>query len=371
MTNSENRINNLLAELGFSENQRSVYLTLIASGPQTRTNLQKHARLLSASEIDQSLAYLSALHLVTEQHTKTNVRLAATQPGIAWRWQLMDLVWRHSNGDPGDSVQAIPPLENPRLERKRRAYLELIAAFEISGKKAVNSVTALRRGRAFLLDADYAYACAEAISTTKSQIFACERPPRLPHLPLFWAALTERLEAKIPYTRCVPLDELLHHGIRIVRRDTQTLGINLHVTASTNITRSFYLIDDLCVLAKNEAWVRDTSNQYGMLSFRPQVIERFRHDIGFKIMSQAIPAPKVIAMLESWVEQCSKLAHNEAGHDGQQVYENIAGLGRFTVLEPNHIEVASRLLSCNLLVRHQDGALTLSPPTAGPLASLT
>ena len=51
--------------------------------------------------------------------------------------------------------------------------------------------------------------------------------PRLPQVASFWATLTDRIGAGVSYRRIVDLDEVIDHGVQLVRRDIEEYGIDV------------------------------------------------------------------------------------------------------------------------------------------------
>ena len=89
----------------------------------------------------------------------------------------------------------------------------------------------------------FAQLICEAMGQARQTIVAVSKSPRLPQVASFWATLTDRLGAGVTYRRVVDLDEVIAHGLKIVRRDIEEHGIDVMVLERDRIHQKFYVVD--------------------------------------------------------------------------------------------------------------------------------
>lgn len=123
--------------------------------------------------------------------------------------------------------------------------------------------------------------------------------PRLPHVASFWATLTGRLGAGVTYRRLVDLDEVIDHGLAIVRRDVEEYGIDLKVLARDRIQHKFYGVDQslLAVFHDPAAPARESRTGVGRITRRGAIVRRYARRFE-QYAAAAVPARTVLDALD-------------------------------------------------------------------------
>jgi len=88
----------------------------------------------------------------------------------------------------------------------------------------------------------------DAINKAGKEILAVSKSPRLPDISIIWSSISEKLSQGIIYRRVVDFTEIEEHGLAIINRDVNELGVDLRVLDSGKITHKFYIIDERIVV---------------------------------------------------------------------------------------------------------------------------
>jgi hypothetical protein len=335
-----------------------VYLVLLEFGPHTKQALLQR-RVLAVEDIDSALATLRHVLLIGEQQYRSKVRYYATNPRIAWRWQEFRFIWdRVLTLTP---VDAEPPLEDDldreRLRLLRTLRADAVALFDLRRHSLVED----GRGRALATEGEYAQACAEIISLAQQEIVAVDRPPyTTATLPVFWSAITDRRAAGVAYRRYVPLEEMLLHGLDVVTRDIEEVGIDLHIVDPTVIRQRFYLVDGRFLLIKFNN--QEAGQATARLSYDKHKIQRFK-ELAERTVATAQPARDVLPAARRWANaMITEVSRRFGSGLHERITQDIARMGKFAQLHKEHLPIVRDLVATGVIIRTEEERYALAPP---------
>jgi hypothetical protein len=136
-------------------------------------------------------------------------------------------------------------------------------------------------------------------SVAQNTILAVSKTPRQRQVSSFWAVLTDRISNGVLYHRIVDLDEIIDHGLKIVRRDTQDYKINILVLEQDEIKHKFYIVDDRFLALFHQDDMTNSAERRGVgrITTQRQIIARYQNKFE-KYLRSAIPAPFVLNIME-------------------------------------------------------------------------
>lgn len=351
------RLRSGLLKYGLPQPSVLVYLALLEFGPHTTQTLLQR-RVVSVDDIDSALNTLRYVLLIGEQHYRDKLRYYATNPGISWRWQEFRLVWeRVQELVP---INEVPLLGNDR-DQERLSLLQKLrddaaALFE----KRRHSLVDSGRGRALTTEGEYAQACAEVISLAEREIIAVDRPPyTTATLPVFWAAITDRCAKGVRYQRYVPAEEMLQHGLKVVARDIEEVGVDLRIVDPESIRHRFYLIDSRFLLTRVSQG--DPDNAVARLSYDKHKIERFRQLVN-RTATTARPAREVLPEAQRWASAIASEAARRFGKEHERIVLEIAQMGKFGEFEHAHLPYIRDLLGDGIIKQVEQDRYALALP---------
>lgn len=337
----------------------SVYVALLEFGPHTEQALLRR-RVVAVEELAQALKVLrEVLLLIGEQRYRGKVRYYATNPRIAWRWQEFRFIWdRVLTLVPVDEVPLLQDMrDQERLEMLRAIRADAVALFD----QRRHSLVEDGRGRVLADEGEYAQACAEVISLAEREIIAIDQPPYMTAtLPVFWSAITDRRAAGVTYRRYVPIEEILLHGLDVVARDIDEVGVDLQVINPATIRQRFYLVDDKFLLIKFANG--STSGSVAMLSHDRHKIQRYREWTA-QAVATALPASEVLPSARRWAASLAHAAGRRFASDShERVTHEIARMGKFAEFEPEHLPCIRDLLAEGFIEQVEPERYALAPP---------
>src|SRR5204863_7912607 len=110
-----------------------------------------------------------------------------------------------------------PGATDPPIEARSGACDEIA---EVAGRLYRPHAAALvHREWDAATEEEFARLICELIAHARTSVLAVSTSPRLPQVASFWATLTERIGAGVSYRRIVDLDEVIDHGLTLVKRD--------------------------------------------------------------------------------------------------------------------------------------------------------
>lgn len=350
-------LHSCLRQAGFSHDDCRVYLTLLEHRSPGYQRLVKATRL-SLGAVQMALAKLQAMYLVVEMGETGQRRYCVTDPWNAWNALVLDQSWRSAS-----SPLSVDPDLSAESETKRHKLLRHIAGLAAEAfahdKRSVEEFQ-----KVFDHEDEFAVACSNAFSDAKVRVIAAERPPRLPHVALFWPAIVDLREKGVSYTRYAPICEVFSHGIEIVHRDCDGLGIDLRIVPQSAIHTSLFMFDDdRLFLFGNDG--PDNSFR-GRLSRNPAMINRYRKGKLAAMEDQAVP---YAALKDAIHGHMNAQVNRLKCPDSAALFTKIRDLGKFCFLDETDRALAHKLADRGFLDVAGDG-FAASPKGHPQLESL-
>lgn len=354
-------LDDLLARIGLPKHARTTYFFLLEHGPSTRQRLLRDIRLAPES-IAAALDLLQLLFLVQRQVFRNKDRFYATHPNIAWRWQELEAVW--SQQLTLGPVEDAPVLDLVPAEERRRLMPQIREVCLRVYKAWPYASVTIARNRSYADAHEYAFACAEAILLAQEQVVSLHRPPSLPHVALFWSAILDRRAAGVCFTRCITLGEMFKHGLSIVRRDVDDIGITTFVIERDDIWKSVYIVDDQYVLART-----GTDAPVGLLIRNADMIRRYLARTQ-KVVARGIASSVALDFARKWAADAIDAVRRERGSRAAELVERVTEAGAFTDLGTQDRQLAEQLVQAGVFRALEGGRYALVEPPEASLASL-
>lgn len=261
---------------------------------------------------------LGAWQLIIDYRTSSGRTLAALPPVPAWTARAADFTW---------TVQATPDLlhdledtGNPIVDIARDVCREI--ARLASELWAVDVGPSLHHRTSLSNGARVSAALSLLFDQARHEVLAMSRGPRLPQLALLWEAIERRLfEDEFSYRRLVTIDELIEHGLAIVRRDVLKAGVDLYVGDDQSVNATYYVFD-------RDVAVRHDANGGEIVTHRREVNGlRQKHEAA---SAKALPALTVVGNLQDRANRQRELA-NSLGADAIYALDRRVANGKFAV----------------------------------------
>lgn len=351
----------LLEHAGLPRWARVIYIFLLDHGPSTRQRLLRTCPV-PPEELELSLQLLQALFLVQRQLFRDSERFYASHPNISWRWQELDLVWREQLTL--GAVEEAPALMVAQAEERRRLLPQIRELCSTAYKAWPYTSVTIPRGRAYGDAHEYAYACAEAILLAEDRIISLHRPPSLPHVAIFWAAILDRRKEGIDYTRCVTLEEIFKHGLDVVTRDICEVGIRTFVVEADRIWKSLYLVDDRYLLAKSAR-----QPPVGYLIRNSEIIERHVRRAE-RVIAQSLDSDRVMGFCSQWLEEVGDAVGREHGNEARDLVDRVGRAGIFCDLDAKGQRLAQSLKAAGIFRSFGGAKFAVTEPSEAVLESL-
>jgi len=313
------RLFQLMSELGFDRAAIQVYGVVLTCGPVPKRAIVSMLRGVS-TEVGRALLHLQGSGLVGSVDRRLRRhQYYAISPSIAWRSLGSELLWRTTDaipvGDPAPGTCAEIEAVSSRLYRPFAAAL------------------AHQEWDAATTD-EFAQLICEAMGQARRTILAVSTSPRLPHVASFWATLSDRLGVGVTYRRVVDLDEVIDHGLGIVKRDIEEHGIDLMVLERDRINHKFYVVDGtfLAVFhAQEQTREGGARSGVGRITTRGTILRRYARRFQ-EYAKVAIPGRFVLRRMETAAEQLLRSASERLGSQEVAWVESLVHYGKFSRL---------------------------------------
>ena len=218
------RLYELMIGLGFDRVETEVYGVVLTCGPLARRGIVSILPGLPG-QVDGALAVLQGRGLIGSEYRRLRRRFYAVAPHLAWRALGSELLW--GTTDPGTGWRSSPSATDSPIEARSEACHEIAA---VAGRLYRPHAAALaHREWDAATEEEFARLICELIAHARTSVLAVSTSPRLPQVASFWVTLTDRIGAGVSYRRVVGLDEVVDHGLTLVKRDIEDYGIDLRV----------------------------------------------------------------------------------------------------------------------------------------------
>lgn len=295
----------VMKSAGFNEDVAKVYCYLLGQDYASLGNICTATNLIEPN-VRKAIEYLLELRLIAFDIIKNKYILYALDPEIVWDAYGDDITWRFANTlDDFDLKRAADDL--PVNNRELLSYVSqsMFLIKEIASRlyQSYSSVTNHKWRDAINKD-HMATLLSESIQQAKHLIRGVSSSPRLPQVALIWQSIVSRMEKGVKYHRIADLTELTEHGLYIVRRDMEQMGIRLMVLDTTEIDQKFYLVDKSLVVVYHKIGVKGDQTIGRVTTFKP-IVDRYKKR--FDAYSQnALPGFFVLSVLQVRAEQLLK-----------------------------------------------------------------
>ena len=350
------RLFQLMSELGFDRATTQVYGAVLTCGPVPKRAIESMVSGVS-TEVGRALLQLEERGLVgsVDRRLRRHQYYAIT-PSIAWRALGSELRWRTTDVIPGGEV---PPSRCDEIAViSSRLYRPFAAALAHQEWDAATTD-------------EFARLICEAMGHARQTILAVSKSPRLPHVASFWATLRERLGVGVTYRRVVDLDEVIDHGLRIVRRDLEELGIDLMVLDRHLIQHKFYVVDGTFLAVFHgleQAAGGGARCGVGRITTRGTILRRYARR--FRDYARvAIPGRYVLRSMEMASEELLQSARERLRAEEVAWVESLVHYGKFSRLpmtrgwsKEDKARAEERGIEVGVVRRNADGDLVPAYP---------
>ena len=313
------RLFQLMSELGFDRAATQVYGVVLTCGPVPKRAVVSMLSGVS-TEVDSALRQLQERGLVSSVYRRLRRhQYYAISPSIAWRSLSSELLWRTSDAIPaGNSARGICDEIAAVGSRLYRAYAVALAHHEWDAATAD----------------EFAQLICDAMGQARQTILAVSKSPRLPQVALFWATLSDRLGVGVTYRRVVDLDEVIDHGLKIVKRDIEEHGIDVMLLERDRINHKFYVVDGSFVAVfHGQEQVREGGARSGVgrITTRGTILRRYARRFR-EYTKVAIPGRFALCRMEMAAEELLRSARERLGAEEVAWVESLVRYGKFSRL---------------------------------------
>ena len=326
-------LRNELRTFGLTTLQADVYVELLEHGAGTTVELSARIKR-PASRIDDSARRLVKFGVLSERQTgRARTVWYVPHPEIAWKAKAADLVWvRSTTLNRIANLPASKDQATAVLQRRCELIGGLASRVDV-GRTSPSSQRMFSTSDPDVL----AHLTSEAISEAADQVRAVSRSPRLPHVSLIYQTIQERLAAGIPYQRIADLQEVIDHGLAVIRRDIYGDGVQLRIVDPAKIARSFYVVDKryLVLQSADKLLEPHSASIAGTLIRNAGTITRYRR--GFDALWQkAADAKLVVDALQCQADQLLTVATDYLSLAEQNWLDELVRWGQFSSFAAAH-----------------------------------
>lgn len=351
-----------MSELGFDRAATQVYGVVLTCGPVPKRAIGSMLSGVS-TEVGRALLQLQERGLVGSVHRRLRRhQYYAISPSIAWRSLSSQLLWRTS--DAITAGESAPGICDEIAAVSSRLYRPFAAALAHQEWDAATTD-------------EFAQLICEAMGQARQTILAVSKSPRLPHVASFWATVSDRLGVGVTYRRVVDLDEVIDHGLKIVKRDIEEHGIDLMVLERDRINHKFYVVDGtfLAVFHGQEQTTEGGSRSgVGRITTRGTILRRYARRFR-EYTTVAIPGRFALRRMEMASEELLQSARERLGSEEVAWVESIIHYGKFSRLsvtrgwsKDEKARAEERAIEMGVVRRNRDGdVLPAYPLTEGDI----
>ena len=309
-----------LRAAGLDELQATTYLALLR---QPMPISAAGASVGSQEKADRLFHELRSFGLVGVARVDGEQSFYALDPDLAWLVVSAEVLWSHQASLA--PITELPSATDPRVERHRRA-VERARQAAIRVYVRPPSIKAVVHGHSH---ADLIQLSVGVIESASNRIDAVSKSPRLAGLSQFWAALTSKLEAGAKYHRVTAVEEVFEHGLDIVERDVNVMGIDLRLLPDLAITKRFIISDAPLLLVYEKVSASGRGGAAKLVDDK-FVIRRYRGHFR-KAFGQGVPALPVVRQIRRLAVEAI-----ESANVSRQVADyslDVLAFGRFSTFD--------------------------------------
>lgn len=324
------RLFQLMIELGFDRTETQVYGVVLTCGPVPKRAIVSMLSGVS-TEVGSALRQLQGRGLVGGVYRRLRRhQYYAINPNIAWQSLSSELLWR--TADAIGAANTAPSATEDQTHTRRRICDEIA---EVGSRLYRPYAAALAHQEWDAATAEeFAQLICEAMGQARQTIVAVSKSPRLSQVAAFWATVSDRLGVGVTYRRVVDLDEVIDHGLKIVRRDIEEHGVDVMVLERDRIQHKFYVVDGsfLAVFhSQEQATEAGAGSGVGRITTRGAILRRYARRFR-QYADDAIPGRFVLRRIEMAAEELLRCAREELGTEEAAWVASLVDYGRFSRL---------------------------------------
>ena len=354
---------NLMQKLGFRNEVAQIYKFLLQNSPVDPRNL-----LVICNQDQQflkdTLDFLLSIHLIGQHHVRGKVRYYARAPEITWAALESRLIWERDNSL--KPVREVFSTGDQHDDRLRTICIDIVP-FAQQIYKPYHGALTHREREANTPDELTRLTC-ELIYDAKSNIYAVSKSPRLPHVAEFWSVLLKRIkDAGVTYKRIVDLDEIVDHGLKVVTRDINEIGIDLRVIEKSKISSSYYIVDKRWLSVQYA--VSKSNNYIGKITSQTQKIGRYFKKFK-KYYDGSIPGEFAVAHLRNASNELLSNLPQKFSSTEIQWLKSLIDMGKFSTFHKTNgwtqeefYQVKEKAIVHQVVNLNHDGIPVLNYPT--------
>jgi hypothetical protein len=363
------RLFELMAELGFGRTATQVYGVVLTCGPVPKRTIVSMLSGVS-TEVGSALRQLQEQGLVGSVDRRLRRRqYYAISPSIAWRAVSSELLWRITDAV-GARDGPVGAMENQTHARRR--VCDEIAAVGSRLYRPYAAALAHQEWDAATTD-EFAQLICDAMGQARRTILAVSKSPRLPQVAAFWTTLSDRLGVGVAYRRVVDLDEVIDHGLKIIKRDIEEHGIDVMVLERDRIHHKFYVVDRsfLAVFHRQEPEAEGRPGSgIGRITTRGSILRRYARRFR-EYATVSIPGSFALRRMEMASEELLRSARERLGSEEVAWVESLVHYGKFSRLawtrgwsRDEKTRAEERAIEIGVVRRNLDGDLVPAYPVA-------
>ncbi|MHC4160250.1 MAG: hypothetical protein ACYSSO_14350 [Planctomycetota bacterium] len=255
---------------------------------------------LSKKPVKDSIERLLELRVIAFDMVRDTYVLYALDPEVVWPAFANETKWRFSYTLP--DYDLVRPSDNLPV-RHRDLFIHVFNS--VDEIKAISSeifrsyaAVENHKWRDAIDNEHMATLLSEAIQQAQSVIQAVSSSPRLPQVALIWQSLVSRMEDGVSYHRIADLTEIIEHGLYIVGRDMEKVGVNLMVLGTSDVEHKFYIIDKNFVVVFHRTGGVERFETIGRVTNHKPIIGRYRKRFE-SYREMAVPGHFVLQVLQT------------------------------------------------------------------------
>ncbi|MDY0040504.1 MAG: hypothetical protein RBS57_09345 [Desulforhabdus sp.] len=308
------QLHEVMRRVGFSEETARVYGYLLL---QDYASINKICTStgLKKGQVHASVDDLLDLRVIAFDMVRYKYVLYALDPEVVWPAFANETTWRFSNTlEDYDLARVDDNLPVRHRELLVHVY-ESVDEIKTIASNVYRSYAAVKNHRwRDAIDTEHMAALlSETIQQADSVIRAVSSSPRLPQVALIWQSITGRMETGVEYHRIADLTELIEHGLYVVERDMDEIGVKLMVLDTSDVEHKFYIVNRSLVVVYHRTGAGGVET-IGRVTNHKRIVDRYRKRFE-SYVEKAVPGSFVLEALRVCANRLRKkvetLEYNE------------------------------------------------------------
>lgn len=166
------------------------------------------------------------------------------------------------------------------------------------------------------------------IESAAKEICSLSIPPWLP-MTTVWKAIVSKLSEGIQYKRIIDKLSVALWGLRFMKRDIESFGVELKVASDQLIKEKYYVIDDEWVLFRFEDIIEGKFVFIASAFHSPKLARRYTMNFN-RLWSNSTPAKKTIEELRNEAKKMLDEVRFKISKEARRVFGTMVDMGIFT-----------------------------------------